>query len=62
MVLGRSSRKEEEGRVLNTQENFQKLVDWTSMEYLGLIAILKEEFEEVSFMKLVANLKSLNLI
>ena len=62
MVLGRSSRKEEEGRVLNTQENFQKLADWTSMEYLGLIAILKEEFEEVGCMKLVANLKYLNLI
>ena len=32
------------------------------MEYLGLIVILKEEFEEVGFMKLVADLKSLNLI
>ena len=62
MVLGCSSRKEEEGRVLNTQENFQKLADWTSMEYLGLIAILKEEFEKVGFMKLVADLKSLNFI
>ena len=63
MVLGGSSRKEEEGRVfLNTQENFQKLADWTSMEYFGLIAILKEEFEEVGFMKLVADLKFLNLI
>ena len=62
MVLGRSSRKEEEGRVFNTQENFHKLADCTSMEYLGLIAILKEEFEEVGFTKLVDDLKSFNFI
>ena len=36
--------------------DFQKLTDWTSREYLGLIAILKEEFEEVGFMKLVDDL------
>ena len=38
------------------------MTDWTSREYLGLNAILKEEFEEVGFMKLVADLKSLNFI
>ena len=38
------------------------MTDWTSRDYLGLIAILKEELEEVGFMKLVADLKSLNLI
>ena len=37
------------------------MTDWISRESLGLIAILKEEFEEVGFMKLVADLKSLNL-
>ena len=42
--------------------DFQKLTDWTSREYLGLIVILKEEFEEMGFMKLVADLKSLNFI
>ena len=47
---------------MNTQENFQILADWTSMEYLGLIAILEEEFEEVGLMKLVDDLKSLNFI
>ena len=31
---------------------FQKMADWTSREYLGLIAILKEEFEDVGFKKL----------
>ena len=36
------------------------MTDWTSKEYLGLIVILKEEFEEMGFMKLVTNLKSLN--
>ena len=54
--------KKQEKRVLNTQENFQKLADWTSREYLGLIAILKEEFEEVGFMKLINDLKYLNFI
>ena len=53
--------EEEKGRVLNTQENFQKLADQTFSEYLGLIAILKEELKEMSFMKLVDDLKSLIL-
>ena len=38
------------------------MADWTSREYLGLTVILKEEFEEVGFMKLVADLKFLNFI
>ena len=42
--------------------DFQKLTDWTSREYLGLIAILKEELEEVGLMTLVADLKYLNFI
>ena len=42
--------------------DFRKLTDWTSREYFGLIAILKEEFEEMGFMKLVADLKFLNFI
>ena len=42
--------------------DFQKLIDWTSREYLGLIVFLKEEFEEVGFMKLIYDLKSLNFI
>ena len=57
MILVRTWRKEEDGRVLNTYENFQKLVDWTSREYLGLITIIKEEFKEVGFMKIVDDLK-----
>ena len=32
--------KKQEGRVLNTQENFHKLANWISREYLELIAIL----------------------
>ena len=54
--------RKKKGRVLNTQENFRKLADWTSRDYLGLITILKEEFEEVGFIKLVADLKALNFI
>ena len=42
--------------------DFQKLTDWTSREYLGLLAILQEELEEVGFMKILADLKSLNFI
>ena len=34
--------RKKKGRGLNIQENFQKLTDWTSREYLGLIVILKE--------------------
>ena len=36
------------------------MTDWTSREYLGLNVILKEEFEEMDLMKLVADVKSLN--
>ena len=54
--------RKKKGKVLNTQENFQKLADWTSREYLGLLAILQEELEEVDFMKILADLKSLNFI
>ena len=54
--------KKEERRVLNTKEIFQKLADWTSREYLGLIVILKEEFEDVGHMKIVDDLKFLNFI
>ena len=54
--------KKEERRVLNTKEIFQKLADWTFKEYLGIITILKEEFEEVGFIKLVDDLKFLNFI
>ena len=62
IVLGRSWRKEEERKSFEHLGDFQKLTDWTSREYLGLIVFLKEELEEVSFMKLVVDLKSLNFI
>ena len=37
------------------------MTDWTSREYLGLNVILKEELEEVGFMKFVAELKSFHI-
>ena len=59
IVLEERKKKEE---FWTFRRYFQKLADWTSREYLGLNVILKEEFEEMGFMKLVADLKSLNLI
>ena len=50
------------GRRRKSFEYLGEFSDWTSMEYLGLIAILEEEFEELGFMKLVADLKSSNFI
>ena len=54
--------RKQEGRALDTQKNFQILADQTACHKWGFIVMLKDELEEMGFIKLVDNLKYLNLI
>ena len=44
------------------KKSFEYLGEFSDFGRLDLITILKEEFEEVGFMKLIYDLKSLNFI
>ena len=62
MVLGRCWRKEVRRKSFGHLEEFPDFGRLDLLSLIGLYAMLKDELEELSFMKLLDDLKSLNLI
>ena len=62
MALGRSWRKEARRKSFGHLEEFPDFGRLHLLSLIGLYRNVEDELEEVGFMKLVDNLKSLNLI